>query len=61
MKSKIKYGNVDIPAEDFLPENCMIKLSVFVRGDLYDKLKEKSKKEKKTKEDIINELLKDHL
>lgn len=52
-KSKIEYGNVNIPAEDFAPENTYIRISLMIREDILKYYKKEAEKHKLSYTDLI--------
>jgi hypothetical protein len=58
-KNKIEYGSVHIPAEDFLPQNTKIRISMWIAGDVLDAYKAAAEKRGMGYQTLMQEILRD--
>jgi len=56
-KKDIKYGNVELDPDEFLPQNVKVRITTFVDQDILDKLKEIAEEKKVKYQTLLNSVL----
>ena len=61
VKATGDFGDVEIPDEDFEPENVHVRLSLMVPGDVLNDLTDMAEAEERTLPEMVLEILKAYL
>jgi predicted DNA binding CopG/RHH family protein len=60
-KKKITYGKVELDADEFAPENCKFRVTMFIPMDVLDEIRKRAKAKSLPYQIYINQVLRDHV
>lgn len=60
-KAKVIYGNVNLDADEFAPENTKFRVTMFVPLDVLEEIRKRAKQRGLPYQVYINQVLRDHV